>query len=79
MAYLTHISPTCPNCGLTGAVQIVVSTGLASRPGSKPHRRFRTPGPFTPETDDQGHKTGRLLCPADATPVWTNAPGASAP
>ncbi len=79
MAHLTNISPTCQTCGLTGVVQIIVGTGPASRPGSKPYRRFRTPGPFTPETDAQGHRTGRLLCPADATPVWTNFPGATAP
>ena len=79
MAHLATAAPTCPTCGLTGHVQIVVGTGPASRPGAIPYRHFRTPGPFTAETDDQGRRTGRLLCPADATPVWTDTPGASAP
>ena len=75
MAYLTHISPTCPTCGISGSVRIVVGTGPASRPGSKPYRRWQDTGPFTAETDAQGRRTGRLLCPTDGAPVWSDTPG----
>jgi len=71
MAYLSPTTLTCPECGFSARIKIVVGVGPGSRKGDIPYRRFRTADPFTPELKD-GKKTGTLLCPNDGTPVWTN-------
>lgn len=78
MAYLDRTKLTCPSCGLTDTIRIVVGVGPHSRKGDVPYRTYHAPGPFAEERDDHDKKTGRLLCPRDQSPVWTNKPGRQA-
>lgn len=74
MAYLNPTTLTCSDCGFSARIKIVVSVGPGSRKGDIAGRSFLRPDPFTAQTDEDGQKTGTLLCPHDATPVWTNRP-----
>lgn len=74
MAYLNPTTLTCPECGFSARIKIVVSVGPGSRKGDIAARSFLNPEPFNAELKD-GKKTGTLLCPNDATPVWTNKRG----
>ena len=74
MAYLAPTLLTCATCGLEARIEIVVGEGPASRKGDIPYRSYNDPAPFVKEVQDD-KRTGRLLCPEDGTPVWTNQPG----
>lgn len=73
MAYLKSTRITCPKCGFAANIEIVVGVGPGSRKGDVPYRSYRESGPFIAELDHEDERTGRLLCPADSTPVWTNS------
>ncbi|MBL4812457.1 MAG: hypothetical protein JKX69_08930 [Rhodobacteraceae bacterium] len=70
MAYLDPTKLTCPTCGHTGQITIVVGVGPHSQQGDTPYRKYKSPEGFTENTD----KTA-LLCPNDGTEVWRNVKG----
>jgi hypothetical protein len=78
MAYLDTTTLTCPTCGLSAKASIVVGVGPGSKKGDIPYKTVRSADPFICETDDDGRKTGRVLCPTDGHLVWTDRPGRSA-
>jgi hypothetical protein len=77
LAYLSPTTLTCPDCGFSARIKIVVSMGPGSRKGDIAARRFLNPEPFEAELKD-GKKTGTLLCPNDGTVVWINQAGQKA-
>ena len=78
MADLATTPLTCPTCGLSAVVSVVVGVGPGSQKGDIPYRIVRSADPFVSETDDDGRKTGQVLCPTDGSLVWTNEPGRKA-
>ena len=75
MAYLKPKRLKCPKCGFQATIKTVIGVGPGSRRGDVPSKRFHSCVPFVAETSAAGKPTGRLLCPNDATPVWTNMRG----
>lgn len=76
MAYLSPTKLTCPTCGLSARVELVVGVGPGSRKGDLPYRQYREEGPFVASETASG--LGQLLCPEDGTVVWTNQRAAQA-
>ncbi|SMY06085.1 hypothetical protein LOM8899_00206 [Flavimaricola marinus] len=72
MAYLDPTTLTCPSCGLSGEVVIVVGVGPGSRKGDIPYKKAQKAGPFDKSAD------GTLGCPTDGTEVWRNRPAQKA-
>lgn len=77
MAYLSPTTLTCPTCGFAARIKLVEGVGPGSRRGDIPYRRYNSAPPFAEHLDAKGKPTGTLLCPKDATPVWTNQPSAT--